>query len=84
MLCFSDGTAIRLKVRSLVGLLPRAATAVNSSSSAHESLPELTTEARFLPDLYRPVTARIGVPDQPGIEDEGVLMEKWMSCSLII
>ena len=59
-----DGSATRLKVRSMVGLLPLCATTVISQESARR-LPRLVEKARWFLSRNRELAAHIAPPDKP-------------------
>ena len=67
VLRFPDGTAVRLKVRSMVGLLPICATTV-IEPEVLAAMPELLERVRTFLDRYPELGATIGVPRQPGQE----------------
>ena len=67
-----DDTAVRLKVRSMVGLLPLAATTV-IPPSAFDALPELKTAAKLFLEKYPELAANIAAPDKPGVEGRYLL-----------
>ena len=67
VLRFPDGTAVRLKVRSMVGLLPICATTV-IEPEVLAAMPELMDRVRTFLDRYPELGATIGVPRQPGRE----------------
>ena len=67
VLRFPDGTAVRLKVRSMVGLLPICATTV-IEPEALAAMPELMDRVRNFLDRHPELSATIGVPRQPGQE----------------
>jgi hypothetical protein len=59
-----DGRATRLKVRSMVGLLPLCATTVVSRDAIHR-LPSLLERAKWFLSRNRDLAARIAPPDKP-------------------
>jgi hypothetical protein len=67
-----DGRSARLKVRSLVGLLPLAATAVVQPDSVSR-LPEFMARVRWLNDNRPELVANIPSLGQPGIENRRLL-----------
>ena len=67
VLRFPDGTAVRLKVRSMVGLLPLCATTV-IEPEALEVMPTLLDRVREFLDKYPELSATIGLPRTPGQE----------------
>ncbi len=66
VLRFPDGAATRLKVRSMVGLLPLAAVAIFDENLA-ERLPTFTRNARNFLLRHPELTANIHMPSTPGI-----------------
>ena len=72
LLRLPDGTAMRLKVRSLVGLLPLCATSV-IPPEAVERLPGLLTRARQMMRRYPELLANIADPEKPGVEGRRLL-----------
>jgi hypothetical protein len=67
-----DGTATRLKVRSVVGLLPVAADAVFEEESIAK-LPRFRERARRFAERNRALTAGMNLPDKPGVADRRML-----------
>jgi len=67
VLRFPDGTAVRLKVRSMVGLLPICATTVIEPDVV-AAMPELMDRVRAFLDRHPELSATIGVPREPGYE----------------
>jgi hypothetical protein len=67
VLRFPDNTAVRLKVRSMVGLLPICATTV-IEPEALAAMPELMDRVRNFLDRHPELGATIGVPRQVGQE----------------
>jgi hypothetical protein len=61
-----DGTAVRLRVRSMVGLLPLCATTVISPEMV-ERLPALVQRARTFLQRHPEVLATIAPPNRPGV-----------------
>jgi hypothetical protein len=72
VLRFPDGTAVRLKVRSMVGLLPICATTV-IEPEALAAMPELMDRVRGFLDRHPELGATIGVPRQAGQEGRYLL-----------
>jgi len=72
VLQFPDGTATRLKVRSLVGLLPLCAVTVLEASTL-EQLPEVAAHYQSLVDRKEDHTQNIACPSQPGIQGRRLL-----------
>ena len=72
VLRFPDGTAVRLKVRSMVGLLPICATTV-IEPEALAAMPELLDRVRTFLDRHPELSATIGVPREPGYEGRYML-----------
>ncbi len=72
VLCFPDGTAQRLKVWSMVGLLPLAATTV-IEPSVFDALPELRYWVRLFLEKYPELSANIALPNKPGHEGRFLL-----------
>ena len=67
-----DGTGHRIKVRSMVGLLPLcAATVIAPESAAH--LPRLGARMRQFVGRHRDLLANIAPPDRPGVNDRRLL-----------
>jgi len=60
-----DGQAMRLKVRSMVGLLPLAAVAIFEENTL-EKLPDLRTQAQRFGKLNPELLANIHMPYEPG------------------
>jgi hypothetical protein len=67
-----DGTATRLKVRSLVGLLPLCATTV-ISRDVLERFPELTQRVREFLIRQPELTSRIAPPEKRGVDGRVLL-----------
>ena len=65
VLRFPDGTAMRLKVRSMVGLLPLAAVAIFEENTL-EKLPGSRKRARQFGRLHPELLANIHMPSEPG------------------
>jgi hypothetical protein len=72
LLLFPDGTAIRLKVRSLVGLLPVCATTVFPPGLS-ERFPGLIQRVANFLRRHPKLAANIGPVDQCGVEGRGLL-----------
>jgi hypothetical protein len=66
LLRFPDGNACRLKVRSLVGLLPLCATTVITAETSRR-FPRLTQQAARFLKRHPEVSANTAPPDIPGI-----------------
>ncbi len=72
VLRFPDGSATRLKVRSLVGLLPLcAATVIEAKTLAQ--LPEVAAHYQSLVDRKEHLTHNIACPVEPGVEGRRLL-----------
>ncbi len=67
-----DGSALRLKVRSIVGLLPLCATTV-LFPEVLEKIPELRARARWFVEKRPELVAKIHHPGQPGYGDRRLL-----------
>lgn len=67
-----DGTATRLKVRSIVGLLPLAAVAV-FEEDIFERLPAFGRRARRFLDRHPELTANLHLPGTPGVANRRML-----------
>ena len=67
-----DGTGERLKVRSLVGLLPLCATTVISASVLEEN-PDLTSRIKVYLDRNKDLLANIADPFTPGVKGRRLL-----------
>jgi hypothetical protein len=72
VLRFPDGNAVRLKVRSMVGLLSLCATTVIEPDTL-EQLPELLTRARRFLDHHPELTANIAMPGKVGVNGRRLL-----------
>jgi hypothetical protein len=72
VLRFPDGSATRLKVRSIVGLLPLAAVAVFEDDILAK-LPKFRDRARAFGRRHPELVTSIHLPDRPGIEDRRML-----------
>lgn len=66
LLRMSDGTAARLKVRSMVGLIPLLATAVIEADQL-ENLPEFTTQIQDFQRQHPELFENVANPEQPGV-----------------
>src|SRR5262249_26770787 len=67
VLRFPDGHAMRLKVRSMVGLLPLCAATVIPPSSL-EKIPEVIERSRDFLDKHPDLVANIQLPNKPGVD----------------
>jgi hypothetical protein len=67
-----DGTAIRLKVRSMVGLLPLMAVVV-FDGSVLERLPNFRKRAKQFIDRHPELVANVHLPSEPGFADRRML-----------
>ena len=67
-----DGSATRLKVRSMVGLLPLCATTVIEPST-NDGLPELRARARKFLERYPDLSANIATPGVRGVGGRALL-----------
>lgn len=72
VLRFPDDTAVRLKVRSMVGLLPLAATTVIEPESLNV-VPQLVEALRLYNERYPELSATIATPSQPGYQGRFLL-----------
>ena len=72
VLRFPDGSAVRLKVRSMVGLLPLCATTTIEPESL-KLMPDLVDRIRFFLEKYPELSATIAMPDKPGYEGRYLL-----------
>jgi hypothetical protein len=72
VLRFPDGSATRLKVRSIVGLLPLAAVAVFEEDIL-ERLPRFRARARLYLDRHPELAANMHLPDRAGVADRRML-----------
>jgi Mannosylglycerate hydrolase MGH1-like glycoside hydrolase domain len=70
LLRFPDGSATRLKVRSMVGLLPLCAVTVFEGG---ERFPKLEERIRFFLKMHPELTANITPPSQLGVEGRRML-----------
>jgi hypothetical protein len=72
VLCLPDGSSIRLKVRSMVGLLPLMAVAVFSEDDLVK-LPNFTKKARLFLERHSELAANIHLPSQRGVSGHRML-----------
>mgnify|MGYP003694131503 CR=1 FL=1 len=72
VLRFPDGSATRLKVRSIVGLLPLAAVAVFEEDIL-EKLPKFRERARAFGRRHPELVANMHLPDQAGVVNRRML-----------
>lgn len=72
VLRFPDGNATRLKVRSIVGLLPLAAVAVFEEDILAK-LPKFRERARQFLERHPELAANMHLPQQPGVADRRML-----------
>jgi len=72
VLRFPDGSATRLKVRSIVGLLPLAAVAVFEEDILAR-LPKFRERARFFIDRHPDLAANLHLPEKPGVANRRML-----------
>ncbi len=72
LLRLPDGSATRLKVRSIVGLLPLCAVTVIEASTL-EKLPELTAKARWFVEKRPELVQNIALPQRPGFRNRRLL-----------
>jgi hypothetical protein len=72
LLRFPDGNACRLKVRSLVGLLPLCATTVISAET-YKRFPRLAQRAARFLQRHPEVIANTAPPDKPGVRGRHLL-----------
>lgn len=72
VLRFPDGGATRLKVRSIVGLLPLAAVAV-FEEDVLARLPKFRERARMFLERHPGLAANMHLPEQPGVADRRML-----------
>jgi hypothetical protein len=72
VLRFPDGTATRLKVRSIVGLLPLAAVAV-FEEDIFQRLPTFGRHARRFLERHPELTANLHLPGTPGVANRRML-----------
>ena len=72
VLCLPDGKALRLKVRSLVGLLPLTAVAVFEENTL-ERLPKFRAFAQTFLTRHPELAANIHMPAEPGVNGRRLL-----------
>jgi hypothetical protein len=72
VLCLPDGSAMRLKVRSMVGLLSLAATTVIAPEQL-ALMPDLPANVKLFLERSPELTANIAVPNKPGYEGRYLL-----------
>jgi hypothetical protein len=72
VLCLPDGRALRLKVRSLVGLLPLTAVAVFEADTL-ERLPKFRAFAQSFLARHPELAANIHMPAKPGVNGRRLL-----------
>ncbi len=72
MLRLPDGSATRLKVRSIVGLLPLAAVAIFEEDILSE-LPKFRVRARLFLERHAELAANTHLPQQPGVANRRML-----------
>jgi hypothetical protein len=72
VLRFPDGSAMRLKVRSMVGLLPLAAVAVFEEDIL-DKLPKFRERARAFMQRHPELCANLHLPAQPGVAQRRML-----------
>jgi len=72
VLRFDDGRSVRLKVRSMVGLLSLCASAVVRPEH-REACPNLVARARWLNEHRHDLTANMPTLGRPGVEDRRLL-----------
>jgi hypothetical protein len=72
VLCLPDGQSMRLKVRSLVGLLPLAAVAVFEEGTLAR-LPKFREFARGFMSRHPELAANIHMPGEPGVNGRKLL-----------
>jgi hypothetical protein len=72
LLRLPDGSATRLKVRSLVGLLPLAASTYFPKETI-ERMPGFTERARWFGQRHKELTTNITSPGRPGIQGRHLL-----------
>src|SRR6202008_4342225 len=65
LLCLPDGSAMRLKVRSIVGLLPLCAAAIIPPQFT-EQFPKATKQIKDFLNRRPDVVANLHPPDRPG------------------
>jgi len=72
LLRLPDGSAQRLKVRSMVGLLPLCASTILTPETL-EKIPELRARARFFGEQHPELMVNINPPGEPGANDSRLL-----------
>jgi hypothetical protein len=72
LLRLPDGAARRLKVRSMVGLLPLCASTVLSAETLSK-IPEIQQRARFFVTKHPELVMNINTPSKPGANDSRLL-----------
>jgi hypothetical protein len=72
VLRFPDGTAVRLKVRSMVGLLSLAATTI-IEPHVFDALPELKEWIKLFLEKFPELSSTIAMPSKPGFEGRFLL-----------
>jgi hypothetical protein len=72
LLRLPDGSATRLKVRSMVGLLPLCAVTVFEASTL-EKMPELAAKARWFIAKRPELVKNISLPQRPGVKNRRLL-----------
>ena len=72
VLCLPDGQSLRLKVRSLVGLLPLAAVAIFEQDTL-DRLPKFKAFAKDFITRHPELTANIHMPAEPGVNGRKLL-----------
>ena len=72
VLCLPDGQSLRLKVRSLVGLLPLAAVAIFEHDTL-DRLPKFKAFAKDFITRHPELTANIHMPAEPGVNGRKLL-----------
>jgi len=72
LLRLPDGSATRLRVRSMVGLLPLCAVTV-LEADVIEELPELAAKARWFLEKRPELVRNIALPQKPGVKDRRLL-----------
>ncbi|MCK6459170.1 MAG: glucosidase, partial [Planctomycetes bacterium] len=72
LLRLPDGSATRLKVRSMVGLLPLCAVTV-LEAGVLEKLPELVAKARWFLEKRPELVKNIALPQKPGVKNRRML-----------
>lgn len=72
VLCLPDGSGMRLKVRSMVGLLPLMAVAIFSEDDLAK-LPNFTKKAVQFLERHSELAANIHLPSEPGVSGHRML-----------